>query len=725
MPDPSSSLFEALRPLFKPQTVAIIGASRTPGKHGNRPILNLLNAGYAGKIYLINPAAAEIEGMVCYPSVAAVPETIDCALMVIPSAGTLQSIRECAEAGVRSVVMGVTGFSELGTEEGWQREAELTTLARASGMRIVGPNTNGIFNASDRLPLGYNTSHSDPLMPGPISIAAHSGALFNGVARRLTHLGAGLSKYVAVGTEADLSLLDFFDYYIDDPDTRVIGLIIEAITDGPRFVKLAARARAAGKPVVALKLGRSVAGAGATIAHSRRLAGSARAYDALFEECRVAQVPSVEALAGGCATLLGRRAGAQKPASARSRALICTATTGGGSSLLADYADSYGMSLAGEEGGAWGGKVAEYIAGIDTAGEVRNPLDTSTLGAHERMTPFFEAQEADGFDGPMVTYTHMLPNPAMSHLIAEQIVARSARTGAPGVVIATGGLPPEVEAIYRASGVPLFYDVSTAFDSLSCHFQTLDEELDTTAEKAEAADLASIAPLLEKAAGPRVLSEWASAEILRRAGVPMVASRAVPSLPAAYEAAREFGYPLVLKALAPGVAHKNKLGFVRLGIADRRALQAAWKSLKAAIKAQGYKPSQVPLIIQPMQGSKAELIIGVSWEPPLGHFLVAGLGGIYTEALNESRLFPIPVAAGAMRKRLLATRLGRLLSAMDEGRGMDSPSVVDGVCASMDALQQLILAHGERIESIDVNPLLASEAACVAVDALVVLRDAG
>ena len=750
-------MLDAMHALFYPQTVAVIGASRTRGKHGNTPIRYLQNCGFPGEIYPVNPSGGEVEGLPCYASVADTPRRIDCALLVIPASGTVQAVRDCAAAGVRNLVMAVTGFSELDTPEGRAREAEVKAIARASGMRIVGPNTNGIFNASAKLPLGYNASHGDALTPGPISIAAHSGALFNGIAPRLRQLGAGLSKYIAVGTEADLNVLDFLEYYIEDEDTGVIGLILEAVNDGARFRALAGRALAAGKPIVALKLGRSVAGAGATIAHSTRLAGSARAYDALFEECRVATVPSVEALAGGCAVLLGRKrsanGGAGKSAGARSRALVCIATTGGGSSLLADYSERYGMALAGEAGGAWGGKVADYIAATDTAGLVRNPLDSSTLGGHDRLTPFFQAQESDGFDGPVATYTHMLPNPAMSQLIAKQIVARSQRTGSPGVVIATGGLPAEVEETYRASGVPLFYDISTAFDSLSCHFQTLEEErgVSGSGTKAAVADLSAIGPLLDKPSGTRFLSEWDSAEVLRRAGLPMVESRIVDSLSAALDTAQTLGYPVVLKALAPGVAHKNQMGMVVPGIADANTLRVAYSGLEAALELHGFKREAAPFILQPMKASKAELIVGVSWEPPLGHFLVAGLGGVYTEALNESRLFPIPIAAAAMRKRVLETRLGRLLAAIDAGAGkvaagngkvdaesgkvdagssiVDAnggkavPAVLEGLLASLEALQRLILAHGDRIESIDVNPLLAGPAGCVAVDALVVLKD--
>ena len=299
------SALDALAPLFRPQNVAIIGASKTPGKQGHTALTYLKRGGFAGGIFLVNPSESEIEGLACYHSIADVPVTIDCALLVIPAAASVQAVRDCATRGVRSVIIGATGYAELGTDEGRARQTEILRIAHDVGMRVLGPNTNGIYNASDCFSFGYNRSHGEPLMPGPVSVAAHSGALFNSLNGRLRELGVGLSKFVPVGNEADLTMLDFVEYFIADPATRVIGLIIEAISDGPRFRQLALKAFAAGKPIVALKLGRSQAGAGATEAHSSRLAGSARAYDAFFREHGIASVPTVEALAGACAVLTG------------------------------------------------------------------------------------------------------------------------------------------------------------------------------------------------------------------------------------------------------------------------------------------------------------------------------------------------------------------------------------------------------------------------------------
>src|SRR6185503_16112479 len=195
----------------------------------------------------------------------------------------------------------------------------------------------------------------------------------------------------------------------------------------------------------------------------------------------------------------------------------------------------------------------------------------------------------------------------------------------------------------------------------------------------------------------------------------------VASAGEAVAAAKALGYPVVLKALAPGVAHKNRMGLVVTQLGDEQALREAYDRLNSQVASQGFQRAGVPLILQPMKRAKIELIVGATHEPPFGHFLVAGLGGIYTEALGESVLMPVTVAPGAMKRKIAATRLGRVLAAIDES----SPRAraCDGLIATLEAVQRLVLAHGDRIESVDINPLLAGYEGCVAVDALVVLRD--
>jgi acetate---CoA ligase (ADP-forming) len=717
----TAGLCAALKPLFQPAHVAIIGASSAPTKQGNAAIRYLKGGGYGGRISLVNPAGGTIEGLTCYRSIKEAPGEVDCALLVIPAAATVAAIRDCAEAGVRVAVIGSNGFAELGTAEGRARQAELTAIARASGMRLVGPNTNGIWNATDRLSLGYNTSHGDPLSPGPVSIAAHSGALFNSVAPRLRRYGAGLSKFVPVGNEADLDLLDFLEFFIADDATQVIGLIIEGLSDGRRLRDLAARARAAGKPIVALKLGRSTAGAGATVAHSSRLAGSARAYTALLRECRITTVRSIEALAGACALFAGPRLARD----GGDPALVCVTSTGGGGSLLADHAMDYGIPLAGKDG-EWTGRAAAAVASFAGAGPICNPIDGGNLGGWQRLNELFAALESDGLRGPVLSYLHMMPQLAGDQAIVDLLLRRKERTRAPSVVVSPGGLRDEIDAQYGRAGIPVFSDLATCFDSLRCLY----DEMRFAGEPAANAVPASPAPPADVTAAVKaaakgvgdggVLSELESARILQQAGLPMVESRVVGSRDDAVHAAAALGYPVVLKAASREVAHKNAASLVVVGLGDRDALARAFAQMEARVGELGLAPGRVQYLLQPMLPSRAELIIGTTYEAPLGHFLVVGLGGIHAELIDSVLLLPVPMARDDLRRRIAEARLGALIAALE--RAPSGGSILDDVVGALDALQALVGSCGDLIKSIDVNPLLIGGARPVAVDALIVLN---
>ncbi|MGE3244944.1 MAG: acetate--CoA ligase family protein [Beijerinckiaceae bacterium] len=714
-----SSLFASLEPLFRPRGVAIVGASSTPFKQGNSALKYLVAGGYEGGIYPVNPSGGEIEGLKAYASIADIGAPVDCALFVIPAGAVIPAIEECARAGVKSVVIGANGFAELGTEKGFARQRELTRIARENRIRIVGPNTNGIWNATDRLSLGYNTSHGDSMTPGPVSIAAHSGALFNSIAPSLRRFGAGLSKFIPVGNEADLDMLDFLEYFIEDPATGVIGLIVEALRDGERAKKLAAKAHAAGKPVVALKLGRSAAGAGAALAHSSRMAGNARAYDALFRETGILQVPTIEALAGACALLSGKRPSVEPD----KRGLICVSSSGGGGGLVADFASEYGIPLAGNPDGSWSGKAADLIATFDGAGPVFNPIDGGNLHGWDRLEKLLHTLESEGHSGPVLYFGHMLPRGQMDMFVQEILARRKERTGAPVVCVAPGGLRPDVEEAYRSHAIPVFNDMATCFMSLRALYRSLEFEpqqpFQTAGLSATAAD--AVGAMLSDAAGQTMLSESRSADILRTAGVVLVESTGAPSLEAAVDAAAATGYPVVLKGLAPGIAHKNDAGLVAAGLAGEAALREAHARIAGLLAKTSSGDGEAEIILQPMIAAKAELIIGIAHEPPLGHFLVAGLGGIYAEVLDEILLIPAPSSAETIRARISGGRIGALLAKIGK-----SPEVTDRLLESVTdnllALQNLLCHFGEKICSVDVNPLLIREDGVIGVDALIELR---
>jgi acyl-CoA synthetase (NDP forming) len=700
----------SLAPLFAPRHVAVFG-SASPDKHAYTVVRNLVRWEFPGAIYPINREGAAIEGRAGYRSLAELPVVPDCAMLVVPAANCVAVVRECAEAGVRFAVIGASGFAELATDAGYARQREIEEIARASGMRIVGPNTNGIYNATDRFSLGYNAAHGLVAPAGTVSVVSHSGALFDGIARRLELAGAGLSKFVPVGNEADLTLLDFLAYLIDDPATAVIGLVVEGLADGPRFRELAARARAVRKPIVALKIGRSNAGASATLAHSSRLAGGARAFDALLRECGVANVETVEGLAASAAVLAARHG--RSPAT--DDAIVVVTSSGAGGALVADVASDHGWQLATGDG-EWPEPVAGRLRALGTAARIRNPIDLGTLGNWALLSDVF--RELDGHaDGPVIVYAHNAPQPRMMDQLATALIERSARSAAPVLVLAPGGLRDDVEARLRENGIPVFHDTATCFAGLRSYFAIrAGAHVAPTPSWSPAPAAGEADAPLGPAGVP--LSETASGALLRRFGVPVVESVTIAAADDLEAAARRTGFPLVLKALAPGVAHKHAAGFVAVGIDSLEALRGAYAAMTARARDAGFALGDVPFVVQPMLRGALELIAGVSWEATLGTFLVFGFGGLNAEIVDEVTLLPIPLDAATIRARIDASRLGAVLRATETTPG----ALATALTRALDALQRVAMFYGDRIASVDVNPLIVSGDALTAVDALIVPR---
>lgn len=707
-------LAKGLAALFTPRSVAIVGASATPFKHGNVALRYLLAGGFQGEVYPVNAGGGQIEGLDACRSVLDIPGEIDCALFLIPAAATAQALRDCVAKGARAVIIGSSGFAEQGTDEGRARQREVLEIASEHGVCVLGPNTNGVWNASHRFSLGFNTSHGDAITPGAISIAAHSGALMNSLAPAIRRFGAGLNKYVPVGNEANLDLLDIFEFLIADESTRCIGLIVEGIADGPRFKALAQAARKAGKPVVALKLGRSKAGAAAALAHASRLAGSARAYDAFLHGCGVAQAASIESFAGACVLLAD---GAPRRGEG-DWGLVGISTSGGGAELLADHAQEAGVALAGDGVGGWPAAVPAYFATIPGAGLVRNPVDSGNLAGVTRIDDLLKVAEAEGCNGPVALFAHQLPQESRDLQVAQIMVDRRARTGAPVVCISPGGLRDSVAAFYANHGIAVFSDSRTAFDALRCYVEQLDAPLAGAPPALPDDAKAGITAQLARA--PRdLLSEAESAAILAAAGVPMAPSFHVATLEDAQQQAQAHGGRMVLKAMAPGVAHKNDAGLVAVGLETSADIARAWAAMHDSLRKLNIAADRVEFILQPMLTGQVELIAGLAHEPPLGHFLVAGLGGLLAEALDEVILIAVPASRERIAATLDASRIGKLLHRLDaQAAAPVTPRLVDTLCS----LQALALAFPERIRSVDVNPLLAGKDHCTAVDALIELQ---
>lgn len=709
----------SLSALLQPRSVAVYGASATPGKLGHSVLVNLRRCGFDGVVIPVHPQAAEIDGLPCRASLADgaashPAQAVDCAFLAVPAAAVPAALADCERAGVRSVIIGSSGYAELGDDTGRQRQAFVSAWARRTGIRVLGPNTNGILSVPACLSLGYNAAHAQLPPAGPVSVVSHSGALFDVVARRIVELGCGLSRFVPVGNEADIQLNEVLAWLVDDPHTRVIGLVIEGLGDGEGFRRLCLQARSRGKFVVALKLGRGGRAAHATQAHSSRLAGAARAYDALFASAGIASVDTIEALAGACALLAGFAAVSPHgvlPVLADPRWVAVT-TSGAGGALVADMMAARGLALAGEDDGRWPPRVEELLRALPTSAPIVSPIDTGSLGDWSLLEPTWTILESEGFLGPTIAFAHRPASTAMSEALLQALAGRRRRCPAPVLLLVPGGWDEALEQRCRAARVLVFHDTVSCFDSLAAFAACV------SGEEAAAPSPAAVHAGATTARAGRVLTELESARLLAAAGVPMVQSCPAGSLEEALDAARGIGFPVVLKALAEGVAHKHDLGLVQVGIADEAGLARSMEAMRQQLTRHGLDPKGTPWIVQPMLRAPLELLVGVTREPALGRFLVVGLGGLLAEEVNAVEVFPVDDSGDRIARRLAGSAVARMVA---KTSGAAAQAVLRDVQAVVEHLRVFALQE-PQVESVDINPLLAGPGICVAVDALVVLR---
>jgi acyl-CoA synthetase (NDP forming) len=685
--------------LFQPKSVVIVGASSDRTKLSNKPLLNLLGVGYGGRVYVVNPGAREIEGVASYPDIAALPETPDLAFLVVPGQHALDAATGCAERGVKAAIVASTGFAEAGGE-GVARQTALTELARRHGIRFVGPNTNGLYSAHDRLSLGYNSAHEETFEPGAVSVVSHSGALFNVIAERMRGERVGLSKFIAVGNEADLDMLDFFDHLVTDETTKVILLIVEAVRDGARFRAIAERAHAAGKRIAALKLGTSNAGAASTAAHSSRLAGSRRAYAAFFKSAGIGVVSSVEALVA-----FARLAAAAPPGwRGSTRQLGLMTASGAAGTILADSAARHGFGVA-----ALAPQTIQRLSQFNAEGSLFNPLDVASFGGSRSARQTAPLLSGDPAVEAVVAYAHKLQTPHQREAFTFGMVDGLKQSGKLHVVLAPGGLPEEQRALFESHAVPVFFDSAAAIEGLAALYDS--GATATSSDHVTAPEAVTDTAAVE-------LNEHESMAILDGAGISTVPRLLAESADEAISFADHVGWPVVLKGVVDGIAHKSDVGLVRLDIDTPAKLRDRYDELRGTIaRLTAGADGCASICVQKMLGAGFEIIAGVTHEPPLGRFLVVGLGGRNAEQIDDVHLWAIPAPEQSIRTELAATAVGRVLSGPRWARKESFDEVVDVLIR----LQREALRIGPRLKAIEINPLWTGDGKSVALDALVVM----
>ena len=692
---PSTSARDAVHALLNPRSVALVGVSADESKFSGQPLRNLQELGYPGGIFPVNRRGGEIRGVESVTSVEELSEPVDVGFIMVPAADCADAVTELGRKGARAAVVAVSGFAEMGTDEGRALQDQLRAAGEAAGVRILGPNCNGLYNTRGPVPLGYNKTHSQRLREGNVALVSHSGAMLGAFAPVLEGYGQGLSSFISCGNEADLTLVDFLDYLVDDQDTRVITLILDGVEDGPAFRRAAGGARERGKAIVALKLGNSTSGTSAAQAHSSRLAGSRAAYEAVFAADGVVSVPTVETLA-----LAGAILGAGRRPSNRST--VAASTSGAGGVLLADMLSESGLAVP-----PLAARTVKQMADKAGFAQVLNPFDIGAAGPGA-IGEHFVALASDPGAGTMLFFLTPTPTAAWRLALAEGLAQIARDFPTKPIIVVSPAMPEDVEVgILQAAGVPVVTSMSDAITVVKA-LQVL-APAQATQEDADAE--------LAGHGGVASLSEPESKKILAAAGVPFLEEALAGDADSAAEFAAKVGYPVVLKAAGDAIAHKSENRLVVLNIPDETALRdeyAALESRARAVDPEGYSG----ILVAAFAASGVDVVLGISRDRDFGPMVVFGAGGVQAELVRDVAVTPAPVDREGALALIGRTKVDTLL----RGYRGSTPADVEALADLIVSLSAFAVERADDIEAVDLNPVrvFALGDGVVALDALVV-----
>lgn len=706
--------FEVLNGLLRPKSIAVIGASNTPGKIGYLAVKNLIDCHYPGKIYPINPKSDAIQGLTAYSSVLDVPGEVDAAMLIIPARYTPQVAEECGQKGVKGLIVIASGYSEIGAE-GKALEDELVRIAHRYGTRVLGPNIVGVMSNSDRC----NASFA-PFMPlpGKAAMISQSGALLIAMTVATYTRNVGFDKMISVGNMSDVNFSDLVSWLGRDMNTVCITIYVEGFHDGRRFIDVARRA---GKPIVALKAGVSAHGAAAAASHTGSMAGSGRVYDAALQQAGVVRATDLN-------NLFDRTLAFSLQPPMRGDNLFIISNGGGVGVLSTDAAERFGLPLH----FAPKDMQAELAKSVHGFGSARNPVDLTGMGGWQEYRDTVEyTLRHPWVDGVVVIFCETPRNDPMdiARSIKDAVVA-SEVTDKPVAVSFIGG--EKVEAAMRwlvENGIPTYGAPELAVNAIAAlrEYARM-HDLGHTGEVADAfvpyvdVDTAGARAVIERvrAGGRPYLTEIESKKVFAAYGLPVAVTELATDEDEAVALAEAVGYPVVLKIMSPDILHKSDAGGVKVNIANKGGVREAYRTILA--NARAYKPAaQISgVVVQEMAPAGVEVILGSVNDPTFGPTLMFGLGGIFVEILKDVTFRVAPVSADETR-RMLDDIAGAALLAGARGT---TPCDIPFLAEVLSRYSQLIADLGDEIAESDANPVLvyAAGQGVKVVDARIILK---
>ena len=693
-------------PIFRPTSIAVVGASREKHSIGWEILHNLLVCEFQGEVAPVNPATPVVHSLRCYTSVEQIPGPVDLAILVVPSRFALEAMASCGRKGVKGVIVITAGFKEVG-ETGARLEHELFAVAKKYGMRVVGPNCMGVINTDPLVRLQATFSATEPL-PGNIAFSSQSGALGEAVLASMRDLGLGLSMFVSLGNKVDVSGNDMLEYWEHDPRTKVILMYVESFGNPSRFVEIARRVTAT-KPILAVKSGRTAAGARAAASHTGSLAGADIAVESLLAQCGVIRAGSIKEL------FVYAAAFATQPVPRGDRVAILT-NSGGPGILATDACVQLGMRMT-----TLAPQTQEAMRRVLAAeASVANPVDMIASATGSTYEVCLRALVRDeNVDAIITIFTslEMFDNVG----VAASILKGLEGNDKPVLVVFMGkaGAKEAVDLLKQA-GLPVYTfpeDASHALSALIRYRRWLERPVGKIVTYTDFHH-DRIKDILDpcKAEGRHQLTLVEAQNVLRWAGIPVASWREARDPGEAVAIAAQLGFPVALKVSSSRIIHKSDVGGVRLKVRTPEDVhRLAAEMLRGATTAD----PQATLVVQRMV-SGTETIFGVSVDPKFGPLMMFGLGGIFVEVLKDVAFRVHPISDVDAAEMVRSIKAFPILAGTRGGDPVHLPALEQTLLR----LDQLVAAFPE-IRELDINPFFASAdpAGCVAADARITLGD--
>lgn len=711
----ASDIVKSIHAVLHPRNIVLVGATDKPGNYAERIWNNLVKYKFEGGLFPINSKRQTIWGVTCYRDFASLPEKPDHVLVLVPARFAVQVIRDAAAAGARSATIVTSGFSELQDEESQRLAAELQQAIRETGLAVTGPNCLGNLSAGENL----FTNIDDRIVTmeqGPVAIAGQSGAIVMAIRQALEDRGVGVGYMVTTGNEAGLETSDFMEYFVADPSIRVIVVYLEGVRNTKAFRSACRAARAASKPIIALKLGASEGGRAAALAHTGALAGSIETFDAISTREGVIRARGLDELIETTECLVH----AAPPKGDR---LAAVSLSGGKRGLLIDAFHSAGLNFAPLSKHL----NAELARMLGPGSIVGNPLDAGFAAVVDPSVYMRSIKlMIDDADTDIVIIDAELPK--APHELRERnlrIVNEMAGEAAKPVIYIsamsigftefTKGLRKSLPNIAVLQGM----DRAVCAIKALIDYARLRKQVPDIVSSSKASARAVLEKTLRNASGA-ALDEVASKKLLKAYGIPISKEAVAISAAEAVKIARQIGFPVVAKVVSADILHKSDIGGVVLDLNGPAEVKRAFNDITARVRRLKGKPRLDGVLIARQVKADLELVVGASLDPEMGPVVLFGTGGIDIELLQDVALAGAPIDANEARELIGRTKAGIKM----RGYRGKPPLHEAAAVKALVGLSNLIADAGNRIASVDINPFLINARTGVAADALIVLNNA-